>query len=100
MTDFANWLLGIIKAAFTAIFDLITDVLIALLDLILKALLSILQALPAPSFANGGLDAALSAIPAEVWYFAGQLNLPACFTVLGAGFAFRMARKAATLFQW
>lgn len=99
MSEFANWLLGLLKDLLKALWDFITDILIEVLDLILVAVLALIAAIPAPAFvANFG--ATLAGIDAGVWFFASHFRLAECFAVLGAGFAFRLARKAMTLFQW
>lgn len=100
MTDFAKWLLGLIKALFQPIGEFLTDLAISILEGILTALGGIIAALPAPSFATAGIQSTLNAIPGDVWFFASHFQIGACFAVLGAGFSFRMLRKAATLFQW
>ena len=100
MTEFAKWLVGLIKSLFQAVWDFIKDLFIELLDLVFTALLSIINAIPAPQFMTNGLSSALGAISSDVWFFASHFKLSQCFAVLGAAVAFRLARKAATLFQW
>ena len=100
MTDFANWLFGLIKAVFGAAWDFVLDLLIQGVDLILHAVAAIIAAIPVPSFITNGLGPLLSAIPGDVWFFAGNFRLTECFAVLGLGATFRLTRKIATLFQW
>lgn len=100
MTDFANWLLGLIRSILTAIWDLVLDAAINIFDLVLTALATIIAAIPVPGFASAGLGPLLASIPADVWFFAGHFRLTECFAVLGAGATFRLTRKMITLFQW
>ncbi|MBS1188801.1 MAG: hypothetical protein H6R10_593 [Rhodocyclaceae bacterium] len=101
MDSFADWLLGLVKSAFSALWDFFTDLLIALLDLGLSAILGLLQLLPVPSFMQAGsLQAIINQISPDIWYFASHFKLSECLAMFGAAVGFRLARKALTLFQW
>jgi len=101
MSDLIAWLLGLVKALFLAVWDFITDMVIAVLELFLNAVAALLTALPVPSFmSNGGMQGLFNNLPADVMYFAGRLHLGECFAILGAAVLFRLVRKALTLFQW
>lgn len=100
MTDLAQWLLGLVKALLTAIWDMILDAAINIFDLVLTALATTIAAIPVPGFASAGLGPLLSSIPGDVWFFAGHFRLTECFAVLGAGATFRLTRKMITFFQW
>lgn len=100
MTKFADWLFGLVIAIFTALWDFLTDIVIAIVTLFLTAVLSLIQALTPPQFATNGLQGIISAIPSDVWFFAQHFQLGNCLALFGAAFTFRMARKAVTLFQW
>lgn len=100
MSKFAEWLVGLVKEAFTALFTLLLDLVIEAFDLLLTALSAIMAAVPLPQFATQGIGSLLANIPPEVWYFAGPLKIGECFAVLGAAFSFRMLRKILTFFQW
>ena len=101
MSEFAYWLLEIFKDIIKALWDFVTDILIAVLDLFLVAILALIQALPLPAFIQaGGLQTLFNAIPSEVWYFASHFRLGECLAMFGAAVVFRLSRKAVTLFQW
>lgn len=100
MTDFAKWLLDLVKALFEPIWNFILDIAVEVLDLIFKAFAAIITAIPVPSFATSGLGPLLASIPGDVWFYAGHFRIGECFAVLGVGAAFRLTRKFATLFQW
>lgn len=99
MSDFAAWLVGLVKDLLKAVWDIVVDLAIEIVDLVLAALLVVVSALPVPSF-TGGFANALSGISPGVWFFASHFRIGECLAVLGAAFAFRLARKAVTLFQW
>ncbi|MCL2341253.1 MAG: DUF2523 domain-containing protein [Proteobacteria bacterium] len=100
MKAFADWLLSIIKALFTAVWDFFIDAVINIVEMILSALAAIISAIPVPSFLQGGMSSILAYIPADVWVFAGYLRLGECLAILGSAVAFRLLRKAVTLGQW
>ena len=101
MSEFASWLLGIIKAIFSHLWDFSLDLIGAVFEIVLLAFLALLQSLPLPDFLqSGGLQGLINAVPASVWYFAGNFRLGECFAMFGAAVLFRLARKAATLGQW
>lgn len=100
MSDFANWLLGVIKEIFKALWDWVTDAMVWAVDEVLKAVVTLVSAIPAPSFMSSGLSGAMGQISSDVWFFASHFRLAECLAILGAAFAFRLVRKAVTLFQW
>ena len=100
MTKFAEWLLSLVKQLLKDVVDLLVDVFIKILDFVLTALLTIIQAIPVPQFMTDGLQGILSSLPSEVWFFLSHMHIAQCFAVLTAAVTFRLARKVATLFQW
>ena len=101
MTKFAEWLLGLIKALFKAVWDFLVDIAIGLLELILQAVVGLIGIIPVPSFMQGGgLQGLFTNLPPDVMYFVGHFKLGECLAILGAAVLFRLTRKALTLFQW
>lgn len=100
MTEFANWLLGLVKEIFTAIWDFVSDAFINALELLLQGVLTLITAIPAPAFMTGGLGATMNQISPDVWFFASHFRLGECLAILGAAVLFRLTRKVLTLFQW
>lgn len=102
ITDFGAWLWSLVKAAVTQLFVLLSDVFNVLFDMVLGALAVVISALPSPSFMSqsNALGSLLSGLPSFTLYVIGQLHIPEAFAVVGAGVAFRLARKLATLGQW
>lgn len=101
MSEFAEWLVGLVKEFIKAIWDFFTDIAISIVDGILTALLGLINLIGVPGFmGTGGFQTLFNAIPADVLYFISGFRLGECFAILGAAVAFRLARKAVTLFQW
>lgn len=101
MSEFAKWLLGLVKALLQPLWDWVTDLFVALADMTLSAIAGLIKSIPAPSFlSSNGLTQAFAAIPSDVWYFAAHFKFGACLAVLSAAVAFRLTRKIFTLGQW
>ena len=100
LIQLADWLLGLVRDLLKTILDLAYDIFVNLLDGLLSAVLALISALPVPDFLTTGLGSLFSALPSDVWYFIQYFRLAECLAALGAAVAFRLARKAATLFQW
>ncbi len=100
-SGFASWLLSLIKDAFEALWLFLLDIFVAIADVVLGVIADAFVAIPAPDFLTQySLQNIMSGIDPGILYFASGLHLGDCFAVLSAGFAFRMIRKVATLFQW
>lgn len=98
---FTQWLFGLFKSVFVGLWDLVTDLFISLVEIVFTALAAAINSIPAPAFLTQySLTNLFAMLPDYVLYFVGAMNLGACFAVIGAGFAFRMARKIFTLGQW
>lgn len=101
IAKFTAWLLELVLAIFTGLWDFFTDIVIAILGGLLSALAAALAAIPAPSFLSQySISNLIGTFPGEILYFAGVFNLSQCFAILAAGFAFRITRKIVTLGQW
>lgn len=104
MTEFAEWLVSLIKKLFENIWDFILDLLIAILELVLLAFVQAFELIVVPCFMAAGsslsLTNALSNIPSYIWYFAYHLDLRGLFAILSCAILFVFARKLLTLFQW
>lgn len=98
--QFTAWLGSLFKAAFEAIWTLLTDAFIWLLDAVLTAFSAIFAAIPLPEFVTGGLQSLWGQLPDGIVWALSASGLPACLAVVGTGFAFRILRKLFTLGQW
>lgn len=104
MTDFAAWLLDLIKKLFEAVWDFVLDIIINLLELVLTAFTQAFQLIIVPCFMSAqsalSLSSAFTRVPDYVWFFASHLDLAGCFKILSCAIIFVFARKLLTLFQW
>lgn len=99
--DFANWLFGLVEDAFSALWDLLGDAAVWVFDEFFTALAALLAAIPVPDFLTVyTLNGILSGVHPMVGYFATGLHIPEGIAILGSAIAFRLVRKALTLFQW
>lgn len=96
-----DWLVELVKSFFNALFEFFQDVLIWCLDAVLSVVATLVEAIPVPDFmGSGGLGSLFGQLDGSVLYFVDRLNVAEGLAMIGAAVAFRLARKAATLFQW
>lgn len=100
VTALLDWLVQLVKDVFLSLVELLQQFAVWVLDGVLGAIASLIEAVPVPDFLSGGLQAYVSAIDPGVLWLVTQSGLPDAVALLGAGFVFRMVRKAVTLFQW
>lgn len=101
LSAFANWLLSGFVAVFVAIWQIEEDLFIDGLDLLLNGFSSVLSVLPTPTFLTGlSLQSLFGQLGSDALFFIGQFRVGDGLALVGAAFAFRMARKVVTLFQW
>ncbi len=94
--DLIEWL----KAILQAVFDFFADILILVLDGVLSAVSSLLEAIPVPTFMTGGAQSLLNGLDGSILYFLSMSGFGAAMALIGAGYLFRFTRKIVTLFQW
>lgn len=100
LAEFTTWLLSLIGKIFTAVWSFVVDAFINALDLIGGAVVGLLAAIPVPGFMSQGLAPLYGALPPGALYVLDQVGVPQGLALLGVALAFRLARKALTLFQW
>jgi len=104
MSDFADWLVTLVKALFGFVWDFLIDVAVFLLEQVLLAISQTFNLIIVPCFMSVGsalsLGAQFNKVPSYVWFFAGHLDLTGCFKILSCAIIFVFARKLLTLFQW
>ncbi|MBB5190717.1 hypothetical protein HNQ50_001439 [Silvimonas terrae] len=94
------WFLGLVKAAFGAVWDMVTDLFVALIEMFFNALLTLLNLITVPDFMSGGIDALTSSMPGWMLFFMSATGFGPALALIGAGVGFRLLRKLATLGQW
>lgn len=100
LADFTSWLFGLIKSLFGPLWDFLGDVLLNFLDLLVTGFVAVVAAIPVPDFLQSGLSSAWGGLDSGVVYVVSQCGFPQALALVGAGYAFRLVRKFATLFQW
>ena len=100
LKQFSEWFLRGVKAFFTALWQFIVDAVAFILDAILSVLVALLNAIPVPSFMQGGLQGVYGMLDPGIAWVLSSVGIPQALSIIGAAYVFRLARKAATLFQW
>lgn len=101
--DFTAWYVGLIKKILLGFVELCHDVGLWIFDGILSAIAAVVGAIPAPGFLSdiqGVVGNSLGGLPGYALYVLGHAGIGQGMAIVGAGFAFRMVRKAVTLGQW
>lgn len=108
MSDFAAWLVDLVKSIFVFLWDFTQDLVISMFGALLDALAAVIGLLVLPCFATvsagaNGLQQAFNTIAAQsptMMWFLHQLPLQQGLGMLACAVIFLLARKLATLFQW
>jgi hypothetical protein len=100
LNDFTNWLLLLITKLFTSIWDFLSDLFVSILGSVLDAFTTLIASIPMPGWLTGGLGGVFGQLDPGVMWIVTQCGIPAALGIIGGGYAFRMARKIFTLFQW
>lgn len=100
LAQFTQWLFNLLKAAFLAAWQFITDAFVWLVDQVVGAFVVLVSLVPVPGFIATGLQPLFSALDGSIAWLVMQVGIPQALGIIGAGYAFRLARKFATLFQW
>lgn len=100
LNDFTTWLVNLIRDIFAALVDFVGDMVVMVVQAICNALLVLLDLIPVPGFLDAGLDSLFGSLGGGILWVVTQAGLPQGLAVIGAGYAFRLGRKVATLFQW
>jgi len=98
--QFTDWLWGVIVKVFATLWDLFTDLFVNALDLVVSGFANLIASIPVPAWMSGGLSSFWGGLDPGIMYVVTQCGMPAALAMIGAGYAFRMLRKAFTLFQW
>lgn len=100
LAQFTNWLLGLVKSFFSALWTFVVDAFIGLADLVVSAFVSLIALIPVPSFMSMGLQSFYGQLDPGILYLLSASGLPGALAVIGLGYSFRLVRKIVTLFQW
>lgn len=100
LAELTAWLLGLVKGFLGALWSFVVDAFIALVELVVNAIVGLLSLIPVPDFMQQSLQSLYGQLDPGIAYLVSAAGLPAALGILGTGYAFRLARKVATLFQW
>lgn len=100
LQQLTDWIWAAITSVFTALWGLVGDAAIAVVDGIVTAFTTLIAAIPVPGWMSGGLASSWTGMDSGVLYIVTACGVPAALGLIGAGYVFRFARKIVTLFQW
>lgn len=100
LKDLTTWLWNLVLEVFKAVWLFTKDILVEVFDLVVSAFVALVAAIPVPGWMSGGLGASWGGMDSGVLYLVSEAGVPAALAIIGGGYAFRFARKVATLFQW
>lgn len=96
-----KWLGDVLKSLWTDIVNFLSDFWIGIADTILQSIASTVRSIPVPSFVSDhSIGSIIALLPPDIIYFVALLHLSEPLSLIAAAVAFRMVRKAVTLFQW
>lgn len=95
-----QWILELVNNIIETLWDWITDLFLFLMESLLSAIVAIVALIPSPDFLDSGLQQTVNGFPQLLLYIMANTGITAALGILGAGLAFRLIRKVATLFQW
>lgn len=84
----ADWLLGLVKDIFTAIWDMLVDAVCYVFDEVLDFVVGMASSLDVGAF-SGSLGA-WSSLPSEVLNVLGLIGLGDCFVIISAAIVIRL----------
>lgn len=101
LTKFTQWITDLIKQLWSDIVDFWRELWVDIASQLLSAIADLINAIPVPDFLSShSIGSIIGSFPSDISYFVGQLHLQEPMMLIAAGFAFRMTRKAFTLFRW
>lgn len=101
LSKLTGWIAYAINAVFTAVIQLLKDLVTFVLAVVLSVVEMAISAIPVPDFIqNYSMGSLLGQTGPVVGFFMTQLNIGPALGLIGAGYAFRLLRKFLTLFQW
>ena len=101
LTDLTAWITSLIKGLWADFVNWFSEIWIDISRTVLSSIADSVHMIPSPDFLNSySMGNLFGNLPADFIYFVSFLHFPEFFTLIAAGFLFRMTRKALTLFQW
>ena len=88
LIDFADWIFGLVKKVFLAVWDFFVDAVCLVLDKVLQWGVDMIASLNVSSLQ---LSQSWSGLPADVLNIIGLCGLGQCMVIIGAAIAIRLA---------
>lgn len=76
------------------------DLFLVVFEKLLDGFVYVIDQIPVPDFLMTGFQDVINTFPPTVLYLMNETGVITGLGILSAGFAFRLVRKFATLFQW
>lgn len=101
LTDLTNWLSEQIAAFWAALVAFFKDLLVSFVEVVCDFAATVIEAIPVPDFIQTySLDVLLGNAGPSIAWAVGTFKIGEGLTLIAAGYAFRLLRKAFTLGQW
>lgn len=98
--ELTAWLVNLVKGVFESAWNFTVDMVLKAMEVIGEALAYVVSKIPVPDFLQAGISSVYSQLDPGIVFLLAASGLPAAMAILASGYAFRLARKFATLFQW
>lgn len=101
LEDLTNWFKDAIEETWSSLVDLVHDFILWNVENCMQMWLIALNAIPVPDFLlQYNLGTMLQSAGPTVGWLLNTFRIPEALLIIGAGWAFRLTRKALTLGQW
>ncbi|WP_313178533.1 phage coat protein [Stenotrophomonas sp.] len=101
MTDLTNWLLGVIKQIFAALWDMAMDIIVAAFERLLAVVLLALSYLPLPDFMQSqSIGAMLANGGSTILWFADLFQIGPSLVLIATAIVFYLLRRILTVGIW
>ncbi|MBE0471330.1 MAG: hypothetical protein IBX55_17690 [Methyloprofundus sp.] len=98
--NFWNNFINHITGFYDDFIEFMTDLPLIILEKILIAFSSVINAIPVPALFSNGLGALVGSLDSSILYFLSVTGFAEALSLLGVGISFRLIRKVVTLGQW
>ena len=101
LTTFTGWLAELIQLVLEFLFDLLTTLVVWVIDGFSSVVVTIIGAISLPAnWTSSALQTLVEALPDGVSYFLAGMRIPEAIGIIVTAVGVRLLRKLATLFQW
>lgn len=98
--EFLDSIVNFFVMLFNEITQFFLDILIFFIEAFLNLFALIIEQIPVPDFAQGGMQSLFSGIDSSILYLLVMSGFFQGMAIYGLGVSFRLLRKIVTLFQW